>query len=396
MMVWLLGLALAQSPQDTDFRGYVDQAEFFLRKDWYEDAEEQLALATEHPDGQHDPVVWYLLATTRLSLGDVLGAQLAADRAQTNARTLDQAQQAEQLNTYLATTYGVLVITGPQGTSARLDLQLDSLVFDAQAQEIAAIVREQARDKALLPRRIGLPAGTWQLNGDPVVIPPGETVTLPVPEGGGPSPLLTLFDRAEVEVGIGLAGWQGQETADLFPAPEMRVALSWPVGPIDLAVTGSWRPQAYQRRDGSALSSAASGGFGLRLGLPLPELEPWIVRPALTGRIAWIPGIPMNCLRSEADYTCDQDGPSDVLLYGVGRAWVPGAELTVARLERRRQFSIGFGMQARLERAFGTLPTAGAAQSLSDGAPLRYTTDPSERDFRAVGWSTMATVFMAL
>ena len=50
-MWWLAAACLAQSPDDTDFRGYLDQAEFFLRKDWYADAEEQLVLATEHPDG---------------------------------------------------------------------------------------------------------------------------------------------------------------------------------------------------------------------------------------------------------------------------------------------------------------------------------------------------------
>ena len=132
------------------------------------------------------------------------------------------------------------------------------------------------------------------------------------------------------------------------------------------------------------------------IGLPIPELDPWIVRPALTARVAWIPGVPLACGRDEVAYTCGQSGPSDLVLYAVGRAVVPGAELTVARLERTRRFAVGFGVQARLERAFGQLPTGGEAQMLSDGSAVRYTVEPEQRAFAATGWSAMATVLLAL
>ena len=48
---------------DEDFRSYLDQARFFLRKEWYADAREQLEKAVSTQDGKLDPEAWFLLAT---------------------------------------------------------------------------------------------------------------------------------------------------------------------------------------------------------------------------------------------------------------------------------------------------------------------------------------------
>lgn len=395
-LLFVVASVLAAPAAETDFRSYLDQAEFFLRKDWYDDAEEQLVFATEHPDGQHDPLAWYLLSTTRIALGDVTGARIAAGRAQTNARTIEQAEQASDLVQYLQTTYGELVLTGPEGTSARVDLVLTSMLFDAQAQETALVVRDVGRAKGLLPRTIGLPAGSWLVNDVPVDIVAGESLTMRVPDGGGPSGVVTAFDQSEIELGLGIAGWQGKTTEALFPAPQLTVAMSWPLGPIEFAVTATWQPQTYLRRDDQLEGSALGGGAGVRLGVPLSNAEPWIFRPALTYRMAWIPGMELSCLRQTDAFSCSQGGPADLLLYGVGRAHVPGIELALARIERRRTFSVGFGLRASAERAFGVVPGGGLAQPLSDGTDVRYTTDPDDRRFTATGWSVSTLVLLAL
>ena len=90
-LIWLVATAAAQ---DGDFRSYVDQARFFLRKGWYEDALVELEKARAHPDGALDPEVWYLLANVRYHLGDVPAAKRAAEKAHSQSRTEAQLQQA--------------------------------------------------------------------------------------------------------------------------------------------------------------------------------------------------------------------------------------------------------------------------------------------------------------
>ncbi|MFT6146111.1 MAG: hypothetical protein ACI855_002705, partial [Myxococcota bacterium] len=77
-------------------------------------------------------------------------------------------------------------------------------------------------------------------------------------------------------------------------------------------------------------------------------------------------------------------------------AHVPGVEIALARIERRRTFSVGFGLRASAERAFGVVPGGGVAQPLSDGTDVRYTTDSDHRRFTATGWSVSALVLLAL
>lgn len=392
MIPLLIAAAFADEP---DFRSYVDQAEFFLRREWYGDAAEQLELAVAHPDGRHDPEAWFLLATTRLRLADVRGAHAAAEQAQTNARTAEQARQADELSTYLSSHFGELLLTGPEGSARRFDLQLSSMLFDAQAQEIGASVRDQARKRDLLPRRFGLPAGSWTVNGEPVEIVAGQTTTLRAPEGG-PSALLTAFDSAEIELGIGLAGWLGSDTPRHHPAPSVSAALSWPVGPIEIGFIGDWRPQSWTAIDQDTRVSFAAGGAGLRLGLALPGLDPWRIRPALTWRAVVVPGIELGCNREGSALSCTRDPVSDLVLYDTGYGHAPGAELSVARLDRRRRFDIGFGLKGRIERAMGRLPATGQTRALSSGAVLEYTTDAAAQAWSATGWSVTAAVFVAL
>lgn len=387
-----LWLALALAEPAADYRSHLDQAALFLRRGWTADAIAELERAVAHPDGRLDPDAWHLLATTRLSIADVGGARLAAEQALTHARTADEAARGEELVRYLAEGFGELRLTGPaDGPGARVELELRSLVLDARAQEIADAIRELGRRKAPLPRRFTVPAGTWAVDGVELEIPANDTVNVAARPGG----VAGWIDRAEIELGTGLAGVQGVD--GLLPGPLAHAAIGWTVGPIELAATGAWAPRPHRRRDGVVATEPGGGGVGLRLGLPVPELAPWVVRPALTARLVWVPGIELGCERAAADaFSCTPGGPADLLLYGTARAIAPGAALTVARIPRDRPFAVGLGLDGAAEALFGALAADGTATRLSDGSAVRYSVEPAGRRVLAVGWSTTFAVFIAL
>jgi len=61
--------ALAQEPAaQSDFQAMVDQARFFLKKDWYQDAAGELEAAVATEDGRLDHDAWFLLASVRFEL----------------------------------------------------------------------------------------------------------------------------------------------------------------------------------------------------------------------------------------------------------------------------------------------------------------------------------------
>ncbi len=355
---------------------------------------DELEAAVAHPDGQHDPEAWYLLATTRMARADIAGATEAAGRALTNARDLDQADQSEALVRYLRDGFGTIEVFAPDdGVVARIDLQLQSLVLDANAQALAASLRDMAHEKDTLPRSFTVPAGTWLIEGESVDVIANTAVRVPVDPR---STAVALLDNAELEIGLALAGWQGDVVGDLFPAPALRSALGWRVGVFEVAATASWAPQTYRRRDGSSETRAGAGSVGVRVGVPIPGLAPWVVRPAVTGRLAWVPGIELGCVHdTDTSFSCTQGGDADLLLYQTGWAWTPGGSLTIARIDRTKPFAMGFGVEGAVEGALGTLAKSGVADREDDGAAITFSMPEHERPWRAIGWSATASLFVA-
>jgi hypothetical protein len=388
--VLILALAAALAA-DEDYRSHVDQARFFLRKGWTNDALVELQAATSHPDGRLDPEAWLLLSTTRLAAADVPGATAAAEQALTMARDVDEARQAEELAAWLRSGFGVLVVEGPEGVSARFDLALQSMVFDATAQEIAGNVAASARRKGLVPRRFGLPVGTWQVGDTTAEITPGGTTTLRLADVGAPA--AAVVDRAEIELGAGL-GAVVARGGTWLPAPTLSTSIGYDLGGVEVGALASLRPATYVRRDLSRETDPLGGSIGVRAGFSVPGIDPWVARVSATAAIAWVPGLELACLSGET-FTCERGGPADLVLYARGRGFAPGAALTVGRVARARTFSVGFGVTGSVERVFGAIGSGGTAW-LSDGDAVRYTVGASSRPFQATTWGVGGTVFVNL
>ncbi|MEQ1567986.1 MAG: tetratricopeptide repeat protein, partial [Myxococcota bacterium] len=137
-MMWMvcalggIGWAVEPAPvSSADFRSYLDQARFFLRKEWYDDAREQLELAVSTEDGKLDAEAWFLLAKVRYELGDLQGARFAADRALVHSQDDEQARQTHELLTWLDQKFGYVTLDAPyDGVRAIVEVELQSTIFD--------------------------------------------------------------------------------------------------------------------------------------------------------------------------------------------------------------------------------------------------------------------------
>ncbi len=384
-------VAFAQAPSTgEDFRGYLDQARFFLRKGWYEDAARELEKAVAHPDGWVDPEAWFMLASVRLELLDIDGARDAAARAHTYSRDEDQLAQAAGLSSFVDQEFGVVTIRAPQpGLAARLEIELLSLLFDPTLTAFLERVEEAHRRREVLPVRIGLPVGSYRINGEEVEVgPQGAVLNLPSSALGVGG--FTLARLTELEVGAGMANWVGGATYNLRPSLDLHVAISVPLGPLRVAAVLDWIPTSYTTITGPIATHPAGGSIGAQVGWPVRGDLPIVVRPSIGYRYGLIPGIELTCVGGEASFTCGAGGPTDLLVYAVGRAHIPYLELDLSHLDARRTMDVGFGVKGLVEGAFGLLPATGTAKVLDEETSLAFAVPAEARAFNAVGLRVIA------
>jgi hypothetical protein len=365
-VIWtLLTVVAAADDSASDFRSNLDQAKFFIRKKWYEDALEQLQASVQHEDGRIDPEAWYLLATVRYELADLEGARKAAERAHSFSRDDNQLEQASALAAFLREQFGVVRLTNPhEGVVTKLDVQLTSLLFDPGLKAYLTRLAERTRGDMLLPHRIGLPAGTYDINGSQVVVTAGEEVSVDVTVLSK-APL--ALQVAQVEVSTGLSTWFGPRVSNMLPAATLQLAVTQPVGPLMFGLHASWEPRPYNTATrGVALSPTASS-VGFRLGRDLPGLNPLVLRPSIGYRFAVLPGVEVPCEAGIDSWTCGESADPELLIYTVGRMHIPYVEVAAHYLEMRRR-GLGVGLKLIGELGVGSVPRSATAESWEESA----------------------------
>lgn len=398
-MIATLALAALAAPAEApelDFRGYLDQARFFIKREWYADAAEQLELAVATEDGRLDPAAWFLLATVRYELADLAGARDAADLAHMNSRTPDQERQAAELLLFFEQQFGFVRLVPPHaGMATRVDVQLVSVIFDPQLKVYFNKLVGELEGRLTLPYALGLPAGTYRINGDEVVVGAGSDQALEVRlRGGGWSRLQVV----ELEAALGASAWFGEAARSMLPAPSAQVAISVPIGPIVVGAGLDWSPRPFRTRTGSVELSGAAWTAGGRVGSELPGTQPLVLRPSVGFRSGLLPGVELACTQGGSGATCgpeDSVSPRELYVYAVGVVHIPYVELAALYNDRSRASGLGVGVKAAAQQALGTVPDAGDAPLLDTATDVAWTVPPDARPFRATGIRVLASLSYA-
>lgn len=385
-MVLLADVAFAAEPgSDEDFRSYIDQARFFLRKQWYEDARHQLELAVGTEDGRLDAEAWFLLAKVRYELGDLVGARFAADRALVHSRDDDQASQTHELLTYFEQKFGFVKVNGPyEGMTSQLTVTLESTIFDPDLKVWLNHVSEAIAEPVVLPYELGLPAGRYTINGTVVDVTAGSHLSIaPNQLSGAPRALQVV----EVELGFGAAGTYAKGLERLSPAPTTELSVGLPLGWLAIGATAAWTPQPYATRDGRA-TSLSGWSAGLRAGFELPGTRPFVLRTSASWRVAELPGWELPCANVDGDWSCARDSDvRELYVYTAAMGQLIGVELSASYRDRSRGSGLGGGLKASGDLLVGSLPNGGSA--VGPSGPLRFEV-AEPRGFTGGSWRILA------
>ncbi len=382
----LLSVAAAteDSPPNADYRSYVDQARFFMKKQWFDDAGEQLELAVKTDDGALDPETWFLLATVRYQLAQLAEAREAADRALVNSRTNEQTGQAEEFLSFLDQQFGVIELKPPRvGIATMLDVELKSIIFDPQLKEYFNKLTTRLEDQITLPYAIGLPTGTYSINGDEVEIVAGTTLAHDVViQARGP----TSLQLVQIELSVGARTLFGAPAPDHIPAPQLEVGISQPLGVFVLGGVAEWTAQPFQN-GGSGVAVAPTGwSAGARFGVETQGEAEISLRPSLTARYGAVPGVELGCDPGPI-LSCvpNEGGNPGRLAYVTGHALMFGGEVALLYRDRTQKSGLGAGLKTSVDGLLGGLPSEGEALAIG-GAPARaFEIGDNARSWTAIG-----------
>jgi hypothetical protein len=395
MIIVLAPSALAADAGD-ELQSKLDQAQFFIKKGWFDDAERELDAAVATPDGRISPDAWYLLATVRFELCELEAAREAAARAHSYARTDDQLQQAASFEQFLLEGFGVVEIRAPyEGMTGRVKFELETPLFDPALKDYLERLREAHQGKLLFPVRLGLPAGTYTINDQPMVVAAGSNKVLDLPAGALDTGRMATAQLAKAEIAFGGSFWLGKEVSHLLPAPTVELSVSQPVGPVVAGLLVDWGLRGFGTVDDGRAVSAVDWTVGGRVGRDLASGGPVVVRPSLGVRYGYLPGIALPCGRDGPHhFACADGADQDLVIYGIGRTIVPFAEVSIDVYNRERKNGLGFGVKIAGEHAFGMLPS-GSIAKLPDGDTVGYAVDGGSRAFQASGFRTLFNLTLA-
>lgn len=374
MIVLAATAALAQGAPDDDYRSFLDQGRFFVKRGWYPDAAEQLEAAVAHPDGRLDAEAWFLLAQVRYELADLAGAQHAADRALVNSSDPVQTAACRDLLAFFDAKFGVVdLLAAREGVATELEVELLSTLFDPDLKAyLQRLLDRLDAEPLVLPYPLGLPAGRYRINGTEVDVAPGARPSIrPELVGTRAFALQTL----QLEVGVGTALALGPESDHYLPGLATQVSLSIPAGPLVLGVLGDWALVPWYPANGGLAADATAVGGGARLGLELPNTQPMVFRPSVGYRLARMPGVERPCAVDGTTATCAADAPAHLWAYPAALAHTPFVELAAFYQDRRKRSSWGAGVKVIGEWGLGRLPAEGAATTADAGTFAYVVTD---------------------
>jgi hypothetical protein len=385
-LLWVT-VALAQDAQH-----HLDQANLFVRKQWYDDAAAELELAIASPGGETSFEAWWLLAQVRYELLDAEAALDAARTALDVAPTPEQAQVAQQYVDWLGGTFGVVELHGPQpAMESRLQLERTSLLFDPELKRFVDRVALAWTHPQALPLRIALPAGEYLIQGREVLVEAGgETrVDLPLSALGNSGFAALQVTRLELAAGVGKMG--SARVPDLRPSLELQVGITQPVRGWLIGAIADWSLRSYTVEGYGAVQNPYSATLGVRVGRELMVAGPLAVRPGLGYRYGTLPGVPLSCTDDGTQLVCaPPDGSvAQVHVVAIGRAHIPFAEVSVDWRRAGRTTASGFGVRLVVEHARGTVPDPGTALLPGQDEPTPTSTEDAA--WSATGFRMMAS-----
>lgn len=387
--------AAAQATGDAAFQSHLDQAAFFARKRWFEDASAEIALALETPEGRLSYEAHWLGARIALENLDVARSLELAETASRLAGDPEAAELAAAWAWNLRASFGFLrVSTSQPGVVSRLQVEPTSAILDPALKEFASKAALRWRDRTPLPATLALPAGSWLVNGQPAEVPAGQTSALELPLRVAGSGALAALQVTRLELAAGVGQWLGPRVANLLPAVRTQVSLTQPAGPLLLGLSAEAQLQGYDAADRQVHVEPYGWALGARVGAEVFLGGPLALRPNLTLRAAQVPGIALACDQGDAAWTCgfDEGQAPAHHVYVAGRALVPGFELLVEHRESGRTTALGTGVKISVEQAIGRLPASGEAMD-SEGASHPWET--ADRAWTATSLSMLANVALA-
>ena len=376
MLVLLGALAHGQ-----DYDDHMRQARFFTDKGWTEDALRALDQAVQTEEGQRSAEAWFLLASLHLGQARYATALHAARQAHAHAASDGERADTADLLQFLEGQFGTVRLESPRKASVQLDLTLETTLFDpALKSYVAQLLQRLDAERAPLPTVMGLPAGSYTINGTFVHVDPGSEATF--------DPTLnrtTRARRAYLSLGIGAAQWFA---TGLSPALSSEVALEIPMGAVFVGPVVQWNPQPFTAGEQTQWSAESIAG-GLRLGVDVTGPSRWVVRPAAEVRVGRLGGLRFGC-RQTPDLVCTYGADREPFLHA-------GATVAVGTLEvavmRRSLGAVSLGAKAAGDLASVWIPATGEGRD-AQGLPQPYTN--TRRQFSAPGLRALVVMSVAL
>jgi len=352
MRIFLLAALLlsnaAVAGEDIDH--HLNQARLFMRKGWHEDAAAELRAALESPAGRTF-AVYELAGQAAWELQDIDTAIAMAEGAAQSATTEAQRDGALRLAESYRQQFGFLTISGPhEGMSSRLQLECTSLILSAELKDFTNRLALRLKERTALPVRIGLPVGSYQVNGEEVAVSAGSEAALDLPMRSVGARGLAALQVTRLEVALGGSATFGEAAAALLPAPLTQISLTQPVGPVLLGGIAEVGSPRYIDAQNRIVTGSPTWTLGGRLGRELYLAGAISVRPSVVVR------------RSKLSGLTGADGHQQL---SDAAAMALGGELSMEYREAGRTTALGTGVKLTADRTLG---------SQSDAEPYAVTT----------------------
>jgi hypothetical protein len=403
-MKWMLLLLAIWTPilsygsdmsANADFRSHLDQAKFFVKKGWLEDAKMELEKATADPNGQLSAEVWYLFATVQLQLCDLAGAQHSAARAHTHAKQTTQLMAAEQLTRFLTTQFGWVKID-IVGADAIGSIRLTSLspILDTELKQYFNRIAQKWTSEGPLPHRIGLPLGKYRLNGRDIDVVPDQPVVIQLFYGDQEEASDKRLPQNQIRFHLGTGGgaWAGRRTRYLKGFAKLETGIQYSTRRLFAELSLQWTPHAESRQDGSSRWQAGSAGISLAAGFERPLNEIFLVQAFATYRLSILQPVEFGC--TQAPHQCGTDAGTTQYVYPSSVAHIPGAGASLMAFPSGG--ILGFRATFIAEYAVGRIPSAGTAESLETGTLFEYEVESKERHWSSWGVRIMVAATVRL
>lgn len=378
---------------------HLAQAELFARRGWYADADQELRSGLILPDGQEHFGLHWLAAQVAWELLDVERAWQMSQRAAELAPDPERQAAASALADSYATTFGYVDIQGPHDDLvSRLQVEPMGPIFDAELKRYVNRLSLSLRERTPLPIRIGLPVGSYRINGAEVTVAAGQHTELPLTMRDLGASGFAALQVTRLEAGLGVSLLTGGRVDNHRPALAGQLSLTQPIGPLLLGLVLGGRLDGYTAARNQVVGTLPTWDIGLRIGREIALVGPLSLRPSLQYRFGFVPGMGLACSPGDTAYVCVAEDETAALnlapvaVFATSATHRPGVELALDYREAGRTTALGTGVKLILDQAFGQLAAQGEA-TIDNDQIITWTTD--QRSWTATGVQMFGTFSFA-